>query len=353
MRKRLLEWLVCPACGEKLSLEAIYRREEEIIEGSLRCTCARVFPIIDGVPRLLRAPFRQGLLHLYPDFFCRHPELSDVGVMTKDNQVYEKEKATSDRFGYEWTHFSDYDCDNFNQFIAPLPADFFLRKLGLDVGCGAGRHAREASKKGAEIVAIDLSQAVDAAHRNNADNERVHIVQADIYNLPFSKGVFHFIYSIGVLHHLRQPESGYRALIPFLRKRGSLFVWLYSYAMRKVALEVLRSIAKLLSNENIRRMAYLCNLLDYGIFMNLYRLTRNLPLLGKAVRRHTPLRVKEYATYGFSVGYTDWFDRLSAPISNYYKEDEMRDWLNRSGLTNTQLLMVRDSWWWLCGERKT
>jgi len=352
MRERLLRWLVCPACKDELTLKATSCEGDEIIEGSLHCACGQVFPIISGVPRLLLDTLRKELPQQYRDFFHRYAKLFKNEVISKENRVSKKKKMTIDRFSYEWIKFSDYNCNNFKAFIAPLPADFFKGKLGLDIGCGAGRHARQASKKGAEIVAVDLSQAVDVAQHSNIDNELVHIVQADIYDLPFSPGIFNFIFSLGVIHHLPEPEKGYRDLLPFLSKGGSLFIWVYAYSPRKVALEILRSIAQRLSNENIRRMAYLCNLVDYGIFINLYKLIKKIPFLGKLANGYAPLRIKEYATYGFRVGYTDWFDRLSAPITNYYKEKEMLNWLERSGLYNTKLLLEGDSWWWLYGERE-
>jgi len=351
MRKRLLDWLSCPGCGQELSLVVNCWEGEEVVEGALHCDCGQTFPIIGGVPRMLPDDLRKELPYLYPNFFNRHPGFFDTAAINNQNLAEETKRATINRFGYEWTHFSSYKCDNFEQFIRPLPKHFFSGKVGLDIGCGAGRHAGEASKKGAEIIGIDMSQAVDAARRNNFSNKRVHIVQADIFNLPFRKEIFHFIYSIGVLHHLAEPERGYQALIPFLKKKGSIFIWVYAYAFRKVVLEILRSISRRLSNENIRRMAYVCNLLDYGILMNLYRVMLHLPIVGNTVTPYVPLRVKEYLAHGFHVAYTDWFDRLSAPISNYYKEDKMHDWLARSGLNNTELLMVGDSWWWLYGER--
>ena len=109
------------------------------------------------------------------------------------------------------------------------------------------------------MVAIDLSTAVDAAYQNNIKNERVHVIQADIYNLPIKNNSFDFIFSLGVLHHLPDPELGYQLLIPLLKECGVLFIWVYAYAVRKVALELLRFLSKRLSNANIRRMAYLCN----------------------------------------------------------------------------------------------
>lgn len=322
MRERLLQWLACPACGNNLTLENGYSEGEEIIKGTLNCPCGQTFPVIGGVPRML----------------C--------------GDLSSEKKATMERFGYEWLHFSGYNADNFKRFIAPLPPDFFKGKLGLDVGCGAGRHAGQAGNLGAEIVAIDLSQAVDTAQSHNADNARVHVVQADIYKLPLKPDTFDFIYSLGVLHHFPDPEGGYRSLVKFLKKGGALFVWVYARAPRKVALELLRFLSQRLSNKNILRMAYLCNLVDFGIFINLYKAARKLPCIGRLVDRYVPLRVKEYATHGFRTAYADWFDRLSAPITNYYKEHEMLNWLRNSGLCNTRLEMEGDSWWWLYGERE-
>jgi len=137
-----------------------------------------------------------------------------------------------------------------------------------------------------------------------------------------------------------------------LKTGGAFFVWLYAYAPRKVALEGLRFMAQRLSNENIRRLAWLCNLVDYGVVVNCYKLFRSVPGIGSIVERMTPSRVREYAGHGYRVSYTDWYDRLSAPITNYYKQGEMDGWLQRSGLSHTQLLPIEDSWWWLYGEKR-
>lgn len=352
MRVRLLKWLVCPYCRSDLKLKTYLKNETEIIEGILYCTCEQNFPIIKGVPRFLPFHLNIVLQQLYSEFFIRYPNLKDTERSLSEIKPNKKIGRTIERFGYEWTEFSEYNCDNFTSFIAPLPSYFFKGKFGLDVGCGAGRHAYNASKEGSEIIGIDISQAVDAAFEKNKKNKLVHIIQADIYNLPFRPETFQFIYSLGVLHHLPKPELGYKSLIPLLKKDGSIFVWLYAYTLRKKALETLRVISQRLSNKNIKRMAYLCNLIDYGLFINLYRITKNLPFFGEFIDHHSPSRIKEYAEYGFQTNYTDWFDRLSAPITNYYKRNEIEKWLSDDNLCNTQLQAVDDSWWWLYGERK-
>lgn len=352
MKKKLLNLLICPCCGSELKLEVYLQNKNEIIEGKLYCSCKQNFPIIKGVPRLLRESLRRSLKRLYPEFFNRYSDLLEAETFSRQDLIINKQKkATMGRFGYEWTVFSGYNCDNFSAFISSLPSGFLRGKLGLDVGCGAGRHAYRASREGAEIIAVDISQSVDAAYNNNRDNDFVHIVQADIYRLPFMPETFQFIYSLGVLHHLPEPKRGYLSLIPFIKQGGSIFIWVYAYTFRKVALELLRLVSCRLSNKNIKRMAYLCNLVDYGIFINLYRFLSRLPSLGKYINNFTPLRIKEYAGYGYGVCYADWFDRLSAPITNYYKKDEINNWILDSGLINTKIQLLGDSWWWLYGER--
>ena len=98
-------------------------------------------------------------------------------------------------------------------------------------------------------------------------------------------------------------------------------------------------------------MAFLCNLVDYGVFINIYRILSRIPVVGRCLVRVAPLRVQEYAQHGYRVAYTDWYDRLSAPITNYYRRDEMQNWLTDSGMENARLEPEGDSWWWLYGER--
>jgi len=350
MKDRLLQWICCPSCGRELKCD-VYRREgAEAMEGALTCPSGHVYPIIGGIPRLLDGWATGELPHLYPEFFQSYPCLH-AGIKTQDDPLRaDPGRCTQERFGYEWTYFLDYQCNNFRQFIEPLPQHFFVGKLGLDAGCGAGRHAVEAASLGAEVIAIDLSRAVEAAYRNCRRLEKIHVIQADIYHLPLKPAVLDFVYSLGVLQHTPEPEQGFHSLTRHLTRGGAIFAWVYAYALRKVMLESLRFVSQRLSNENIRRMAFFCNLLDYGLVVNLYRAMRSFRA-GRSLAGFFPARTREYAEHGYYTAYADWYDRLAAPITNYYKEKELQDWLSRSSLQETALKKVEDSWWWLYGRR--
>jgi SAM-dependent methyltransferase len=74
------------------------------------------------------------------------------------------------------------------------------------------------------MVGIDVSEAVFVARKNTAGNKSINFVRADIYNLPFKKEMFDLGYSFGVLHHLPDPEAGFKALVDMVRMVG---MWLY------------------------------------------------------------------------------------------------------------------------------
>src|SRR5581483_5429399 len=50
---------------------------------------------------------------------------------------------------------------------------------------------------------------------------------ADLSSVPFPKGAYDFVYCLGVLHHLPDPEQGLRECVSYLRRGGAFLVYLY------------------------------------------------------------------------------------------------------------------------------
>ena len=98
----------------------------------------------------------------------------------------------------------------------------------LDVGCGTGANAAAVAEWGADAVfAIDMSSAVDAAFANTRELENVHVVQADLFRLPFRHETFDLIYSVGVLMHTPDTRKAILPLAPLLRTDGRIAIWVY------------------------------------------------------------------------------------------------------------------------------
>jgi ubiquinone/menaquinone biosynthesis C-methylase UbiE len=114
-----------------------------------------------------------------------------------------------------------------------------FRKIGkgsdvdvLIAGCGTGQHSIifAQSFPGARILAVDLSMtslcyAKQKTQAMGIDN--IEYAQADILELGLDKR-FDIISSSGVLHHLADPEKGWRTLLRLLQPDGCMHVGLYS-----------------------------------------------------------------------------------------------------------------------------
>jgi len=348
MRQRLLDAICCPECGSALkAIPFESDREARIKSGLLLCPCGEQYPIIEFIPRLLLPELQAQLFQLYREYFENFGHQFKCATISTTAYTIRQKVRTWISFGYASTRFSEYNVDNFRLFIQPLAAEFFVSKFGLDVGCGAGRHAQQVTALGGEIIGLDISHAIDIAFRRNEICAFAHFVQGDVFNLPFRRNEFDFIYSLGVLHHLPDPQAGFVKLIPHLKSGAPIFIWVYQRTRRKELLEYARKITTHLPNWMVNGLAWIAAIVDYGIVVNLYRLFRRF--LSMAVR--APLRIKEYARYDFYTSYADWFDRLSAPLSHFYTESEIREWFEKAELKNIETALVGDSWVWGKGHR--
>lgn len=88
----------------------------------------------------------------------------------------------------------------------------------LDLGCGFGRHAYQAARLGAQVVACDAGAdevrkvqdtfgAMAVAGELDADKARVGAVRGDALRLPFSDGTFDRVICSEVLEHIPNDEG--------------------------------------------------------------------------------------------------------------------------------------------------
>ena len=132
-------------------------------------------------------------------------------------------------FGYEWNTFDevrDEDVGFADVYFRDVDFATLRGKVGMDAGCGKGRYTRFVAPHLDNLVALDGSSAVEAAVRNLAEFQR-HVVKSDLRTAPFALESFDFIFCLGVLHHLDDPQAGFRQLVRFLAPGGSILLYLY------------------------------------------------------------------------------------------------------------------------------
>ena len=312
MKERLLDYLACPGCQALLGLAETREREGiEILEGSLRCVrCEQRFPIVRGVPRFV--------------------DLAQIEV---------EKAATAASFGWEWQHFTQEDeryGEQMLDWLNPVTEDFFRDKVVLEGGCGKGRHTLLAARWGArDVVAVDLSDAVDAAFAATRGSENMHIVQADLCNLPVRR-VFDYAFSIGVIHHLEDPNLGFKSLASKIKPGGHFSVWVYGAENNGWITGIISPLrARLTSRMKPETLLHLSKLPTAAM----YAVTKLIfgPLnkfrSGSALARK--LFYGEYlstiSNFGWREQHTIVFDHLVAPTAHYVSRDEFERWWKEIG----------------------
>ncbi|MCI0661933.1 MAG: methyltransferase domain-containing protein [Acidobacteria bacterium] len=330
MRDNLLQYLTCPDCAGDLTLSTSDRSEGgEVISGELLCSrCRHGYPIRDGIPRF--------------------------ADLRKDAA----QRSTALNFGAQWLVFDQLEQHYEKQFldwIAPITPDFVRGKVVLEGGCGKGRHTRLIGEWGArEIIGVDFSEAVEAAYRNTKDLPNVHIIQADIYRLPLKQS-FEYAFSVGVLHHLPDPQAGFAALIKHLKPGGAISTWVYGCENNGWIIKFINPLRIYLTSKLPPRVLYYLSYLPASVLFLLLK-TVYLPVREIAISR--------YLFYADYLGYIAGFpfkeihsivhDHLTAPIAFYISREEFGRWFEMEQTEHSQINWHnRNSWRGLAFTRST
>ena len=310
MHPRFLNLLCCPDTGESLALHALVTLGNGMVwAGNLRTKSGRSYPIVRGVPRLVR------------------------------RQQY----AAS--FGWEWGRWPrvQFESSNVGRPMAGHTTRMWERITGagnedvagktiVDFGCGPGRFLDVVRRKGGVAVGIDLSDAVDAARTNFADDPDVLIVQADLLRPPFREGAFDGGFSIGVLHHTPEPDRGVAALARLVRPGGWVSCCVYPKGdfYDYPSVRRFRRIHQALSGTFEYLPALLYSYLAAFVLAPLFR-----ALKGWGLRRAV-----EHVERNWLVALwlkdarwrvLDTFDAITPQIATTHTEEEVADWLIAAG----------------------
>ena len=155
--------------------------------------------------------------------------------------------------GYNWRWCVDSAWAAATGALPPRPDQGERPWRILDAGCGTGVSTDYLChlNPGAAVLAVDISAgalevARERTRRSGAAKavRELRIEQRSLLDLA-GEGPFDYINSVGVLHHLREPEAGLQALAGLLRPGGLLHLFLYADGGRWEIHRTQRALARL------------------------------------------------------------------------------------------------------------
>ena len=238
--------------------------------------------------------------------------------------------ASHDRFGFQWNVYSALDGRyeaQFANWVYPLGPSDFAGKNILDAGCGMGRNSYWSLKWGAsKLTAFDYdARSVSAAQRNLRDFPQASVVFADIYKMPW-RNEFDLGFSIGVIHHLKEPKMAVDNIIQALKPGGTLLLWLYSYEGNEWIPRFIDPVRKNFTSRMPVRLVYWLSYIPASL------LWAWLKIAGGS----TPY-LRELGTARLWQVHNIVMDQLIPEVANYWKKSEVQSLLSGLPLENIRI----------------
>jgi len=234
-------------------------------------------------------------------------------------------------FGDQWTRYSGNEgyygsVELFRDICEPLvPIAEFAGARVADIGSGSGRIVRMLVEAGAaHVTAVEPSDAIVVLEANTADlGSRVTCVHATGDRLPADLQL-DWVVSIGVIHHIPDPDPVLRCAYRALRPGGRLLVWVYGREGNQAYLRIAEPLRVLTTRLPHVAIAALSAALSVALSLYI------------GVARIVPVPLRDYVLS--TVAPLSWrkrrlvvYDQLRPTFAKYYSEREVRELLARCG----------------------
>lgn len=260
-------------------------------------------------------------------------------------------RKTIEDFGDQWSRYTDNEgyygsLELFRDIVEPLvPLGDFAGARVAEIGSGTGRIVLMALDAGAKhVTAIEPSQAADALLANVAERmDRVTILRAPGEAIP-PDGQYDIVLSIGVIHHIADPEPVIDAAMRALKPGGRLLIWLYGKEGNEIYLAIfqpLRMVTTLLPHPILK---IVCAGLTVALSGYI------------AVARFLPVPMRSYMTgvlahFSWHKRYLTIYDQLNPAHAKYYKRSEAENLLFRAGFEAVRLYHRHGYSWTAVGTK--
>ncbi len=224
--------------------------------------------------------------------------------------------SSEQRFGYEWNKYSwmtkDYECQ-FRNWTHSLTVTDWEGKKVLDVGCGMGRNSYWLMHYGAaSVTAFDHDErSVACAKEVLSDFENAEVMYKSVYDIDW-KNQYDIVFSIGVIHHLKNPKHALARMVDALKPKGQILIWVYSFEGNEWIVRFVDPVRIHLTSKLplplVHFLSYFCSVPLY-IFIKLFK--------GHGVY------LKQLSSFDFWHIHSIVFDQLIPEVAHYWNKDEV------------------------------
>lgn len=243
-------------------------------------------------------------------------------------QVHSVDKETADAFATSWNNLPEgsvYTVDQIEDWFSPIGKKDVEEKTVLELGCGNGSLLSHLPKWRPQYVeGVDLGDSISSCKKNmhKTGFQSFSITQADL--VDFESDGFDLVYSIGVLHHLKDPFAGFKSVIRNTKPGGKFHCWVYAKEGNTIVIHLVEPIRKIASK------------LPWWVTKYLVATPLAIPfyLYAKAISRSkifAKLPLYEYSRWISSREYGFFrhvaFDQLVTPQTTYISKETIGKWL--------------------------
>lgn len=262
--------------------------------------------------------------------------------MTSDQDNIDRDTVRD--FGLEWQRFDQSGVTApemarmFAEYFAVFPWDTLPPgATGFDAGCGTGRWAALVAPRVGRLYCIDASVEALAVARDRLrplTNCSLHAATLDAIPLPDDSQDFG--YSLGVLHHLPDPEVGLAACVKKLKPGAPMLIYVYyAFDNRPAWFRLLWRMSDIVrravSAAPFRVKSAVADIIAALIYWPLARGARLAERLGCNIA-HFPLSAYRWRSY-YSLR-TDALDRFGTRLEHRMTAAEITAMMERAGLAD-------------------
>ena len=263
---------------------------------------------------------------------------------SQKNSINNDLQGSSSRFGYEWSEYNEliplYE-EQFKRWTANIKQSDWNGKCFLDVGCGMGRNSYWPIKYGAKNgVLIDIDEnSLESARVTLKEFDNITIRKLSAYDIDY-ENKFDIVFSIGVIHHLSDPQKALDSMVRATKPGGVVLIWVYGFENNEWIVKIFNPIRKyIFKNLPISIVHFL------SFFPTIFLWV---------VLRIVPLKVEYYRfirEFSFRHLRSIVFDQMLPNIANYWSMNEVLDLMSKSGLEDLNVVWVNQTSWSVTGTK--